>query len=107
MSNLLFVNIFLELFWSSSLTRAAVLGGGNPGSSNEIADNNKTKEKEKEKKQPKGKSVARQAKEHISKGALKIVDADSLLEQLIQSNVQLDDAIVGQLPSGKNEPKSK
>ncbi|CAE7197038.1 unnamed protein product [Symbiodinium sp. KB8] len=45
------------------------------------------REKEKEKKQPKGKSVAQTAKDHISKGALKIVDADSLLEQLIQSNV--------------------
>ena len=95
MSNVVFVNIFLELFWSSSLTRAAVLGGGgNPGSSNDVPDNKQPKEKEKEKKQPKGKSVAQTAKDHISKGALKIVDADSLLEQLIQSNVQLDHAIV-------------
>ncbi|OLP84237.1 hypothetical protein AK812_SmicGene34908 [Symbiodinium microadriaticum] len=67
---------------------AAVLGGGgNPGSSNDVPDNKQPKEKEKEKKQPKGKSVAQTAKDHISKGALKIVDADSLLEQLIQSNV--------------------
>ena len=43
-----------------------------------------------EKKAAKGKTVGNQAKDHVSKGALKIVDADSLLQQLIEKNVQLD-----------------
>ena len=79
-------------FRTNSVIRAAVLGTGGNANTNEGGDPKPPPKAEK--KPGKGKSVANQARDHVSKGALKIVDADSLLQQLIENNVQLDKAIV-------------
>ena len=43
------------------------------------------------------KTAAKEARDHISKGALKTVEADSLLQQLTQNGVQLDNTLVANL----------
>ncbi|CAE7572947.1 unnamed protein product [Symbiodinium necroappetens] len=64
---------------------AAVLGGA--GNANNNKEDGEKLPPKAEKKAAKGKTVGNQAKDHVSKGALKIVDADSLLQQLIENNV--------------------
>ena len=64
--------------------------GGNDG------DNPKPDPKKLPKKKV-AKTAAKEARDHISQGALKTVEADSLLQQLTQNGVQLDDTLVANL----------
>ncbi|CAE6966858.1 unnamed protein product, partial [Symbiodinium sp. CCMP2592] len=62
-------------------------GNGNGGSGGNEGDNPKPDPKNPKPKKKAAKSAANEARDHVSKGALKLVDADTLLQQLIQNNV--------------------